>query len=352
MSRPSIFAVPALLAATALALAACGQTAHNGASAERPCARHGSAVAIPCPAVPSPSASASGSSPAPRTAPVFAYYYMWMQGSYWSTHKLDHPVQPFPGNYNSLDPAVINWQIAQAKAAGITGFLVSWKDNATYRKILPEVEAAANAANFKLGLLYESINAAKQPVSVSIVAADYKYFVATYASNPAWYTINGKVVTAWDGTQLYSPVSVASVTRPVRSRLLVLSTGNNVAEYQRLAAFTDGDAYYWSSNNPATSPQSGAKLASMGAAVHQKNGLWIAPFAPGFNATLIGGHLIVPRSSGGTLRSEYVLAVAASPDILGLISWNEWTENTYMEPSVNFGSTYVNVLKGMINSAG
>jgi hypothetical protein len=352
MSRPSIFAVPALLAATALALAACGQTARSGASAERPCARHGSAFAIPCAAAPSPSASASRSSPAPSTAPVFAYYYMWMQGSYWSTNKLDHPVQPFPGNYNSMGPAVINWQIAQAKAAGITGFLVSWKDNATYRKILPEVEAAATAANFKLVLFYESINAAKQPVSVSIVAADYKYFVATYASNPAWYTINGKVVTAWDGTQKYSSASVASVTSPVRSRVLVLSTGNNVVEYQRLAAVTDGDAYYWSSNNPATSPQSGAKLASMGAAVHQRNGVWISPFAPGFNATLIGGHLIVPRNNGDTLKSEYALAAASSPDILGLISWNEWTENTYVEPSVNFGSTYLNVLKGIISPAG
>jgi hypothetical protein len=366
-ARPTFLVLlSSLLTAAALALAACG-TSGQHAAGPSPCARHGAAFGKPCApasaststspsasasASVSPSASASTTSPAPSSAPVFAYYYMWMQGAYWTTNKLDHPATPVPGNYNSDDPAVINWQIQQAKAAGITGFLVSWKNNATYQKIVPLVEYAANQNHFKLALMYESLNAAKHPLPVSQVGADLQYFVANYASNPAWYTIRGKPVAVWDGTQDYSASAVASVTGPVRSRILVLSSGQNVTEYKRLAAYTDGDAYYWSSVNLTTNPGAPAKLKAIGAAVHANHGIWIAPFAPGYNSTRIGGHIIVPRNNGATLKNEYAVAAASSPDILGLISWNEWTENTNVEPSMTAGYTYLNVLKGLINPGG
>jgi hypothetical protein len=78
--------------------------------------------------------------------------------------------------------------------------------------------------------------------------------------------------------------------------------------------------------------------------------VWLAPFAPGFNDTLSGGHVIVARGGGATLRSEYAAAVGSAPDILGLISWNEWTENTYVEPSVSYGFTDINVLSSLIDA--
>lgn len=295
---------------------------------------------------------ASAASSAGSGAPVFAYYYMWMTPSYWTRNKLDYPVRPFPGNYNSADPAVMNWQIQQAEAAGLTGFIVSWKNTATYRTILPVLESVANQDNFKLAMAYEGLDASKQPLPVSQVAADFRYFAATYASNPAWYRIGGKPLTIWEGTSSFAASDVSAVTGPVRSAMLVLNSANNVAEYQRLAPYTDGDAYYWSSVNPATNPGWGSKLDAMGATVHQDHKIWIAPFAPGFNATLIGGHIVVPRNDGSTLRTEYSAAAASSPDVMGLISWNEWTENTYIEPSVNFGYFYPKLLASLIHPAG
>jgi hypothetical protein len=270
---------------------------------------------------------------------------MWMNKAYWRKNKLDHPVRPFPGDYDSANRAVMDWQIQRAKAAGIMGFIVSWKDTATYRRILPALESAADRNGFKLAMDYEGLNVHRRPLPVARVAADFKYFAATYAPDPAWYRIGGKPLTIWNGTIDYSSSEVASVTTPLRSRLLVLNSANNIAEYQRLAALTDGDAYYWSSNNPAANPRWAAKLRAMGAAVHRAHGIWIAPFAPGYNATMIGGHIIVPRNNGATLQTEYAGALASSPDLLGLISWNEWTENTYVEPSMRFASTYEGVLK-------
>jgi hypothetical protein len=127
--------------------------------------------------------------------------------------------------------------------------------------------------------------------------------------------------------------------------MLVLATEKNVAGFQRVADVTDGDAYYWSSVNPATNTHYGAKLKEMSQAVHHDGKYWIAPFAPGFDARLVGGHEVVPRRNGQTLRTEYATALTSSPDVLGLISWNEFSENSYVEPSVKYRYQSLDVLR-------
>ena len=281
-------------------------------------------------------------------APVFAYYYMWMTGPYWHMHKKDHPLRPFPGNYSSDNLAVINWQIQRAQAARISGFIVAWKNNAWYQRTLPLLESAANQHHFKLAMAYQSLDLSGGRLPVSRVGADYRYFVAHYAANAAWYRVRGKPLTVWGATDSYSPSAVARVTRTVRSKILVLNSASTVAGLTRLAPYTDGDAYYWSSINPVRNPLWAPRLALMGAAENRLHGIWIAPFAPGFDARLLGGHNFVNRLNGLTLRLEYQAAAASSPTILGLISWNEWTENTYMEPSLRYAFKYLNLLKNMV----
>jgi hypothetical protein len=280
-------------------------------------------------------------------APVFAYYYMWMNSAYWGVHKRDYPVRPFPGNYNSANPAVLRWQVREAQAAGIAGFIVSWKNNATYRRILPVLERVAQRRNFRLAMEYESLTKAGGRLAPARVAKDLTYFAAHYANSAVWYRVGGKPLTMWSGTDYYSPALVSRVTSGVRKKILVLNSASTVAEFKRLAPYTDGDAYYWSAVNPQSYPTWALRLDALAAAVHQRGEVWIAPFAPGFNARLIGGRIVVPRRNGLTLRLEYAAAAASAPDILGLISWNEWTENTYVEPSVKYGYTYPGVLKNL-----
>jgi hypothetical protein len=302
--------------------------------------------------VPAASAAPAGL-PAPPSAasartPVFAYYYMWMTGLYWHLHKKDHPPRPFPGNYSSDNPAVVSWQIRRAQAAGISGFIVSWKNNAWYQRTMPLLENAANRQHFKLIMAYESLNLNGRRLPAFRVGTDYRYFVAHYAANAAWYRVRGKPLTVWGATDSYPPAAVARVTRTVRSKVLVLNSASTVAGLTRLAPYTDGDAYYWSSINPVRNPFWALRLALMGAAESRLHGIWVAPFAPGFDARLLGGHNVVNRDNGLTLRLEYRAAAASAPTILGLISWNEWTENTYMEPSLRYASRYLNLLKSLV----
>jgi Glycosyl hydrolase family 71 len=200
-------------------------------------------------------------------------------------------------------------------------------------------------------MLYEGLDFQRHPLPVAEVAADFMTFQEKYASDPVFFHLGGKPLTIWSGTWAYSHAAVARVTGPVRSRMLVLSTEKNVQGYQQLSDVTDGDAYYWSSVNPATNSSYAAKLDQMSAAAHRAGQYWIAPFAPGFDARLVGGTKTVSRDNGQTLRNEYATAVRSSPDVLGLISWNEFSENSYVEPSQKYGRQYLDVLHELRGTA-
>jgi Glycosyl hydrolase family 71 len=293
-------------------------------------------------------AARSGPAGSPQAAiavspvPVFAYYYQWFSHGSWNRAKTDYPLI---GTYSSSDEAVIRHQMIQAESAGITGFIVSWKDTPLNDHRLRLLMKVAGQERFKLAMIYQGLDFSRHPLPLSEVAADFRTFAHYYASNHVFYRLGGKPLTIWSGTWAFTHAQVAAVTGAVRGSILVLATEKNVAGFQRVAGVTDGDAYYWSSVNPATNTHYGAKLREMSRAVHHDGKYWIAPFAPGFDARLVGGHEIIPRRNGQTLRAEYATALTSSPDVLGLISWNEFSENSYVEPSVRYRYQSLDVLR-------
>ena len=312
-----------------------------------------SSYARPATAVPSSTASPT-SSTSPRTQanqvpaqPIFAFFYQWFDPSSWNRAKIDYPAV---GRYSSDDQSVMRNQIEQAKSAGIQGFIVSWKDSVTNTRRLHELATVAAQQHFSLAMIYQGLDFNRRPLPKATVAADFKTFQTQFAANPVFYRIGGKALTIFSGTWEYSHDDVALITRGVRASMLVLSTEKSVAGYQRIADVTDGDAYYWSSVNPTTNPTYLTKLDDLSRAIHADDKYWIAPFAPGFDARLVGGTKAVPRNNGATLRTEYNAAVKSSPDLLGLISWNEFSENTYVEPSQNYGRRFLDVLADLTHT--
>jgi hypothetical protein len=299
------------------------------------------------PSFAAPSSAPNPAVPATAPPPLFAYMYQWFDPNSWNRAKIDYPQL---GRYSSDDPKIMREQIQQAQAAGINGFIVSWKNTPTDTRRLRVLTSAAAQQHFALAIIYQGLDFNRHPLPISTVAADFVTFRDQFSGNPVFYRMGGKPLTIWSGTWAYSHTDVAKVTGAVRPAMLVLSTEKNVAGYQRLADVTDGDAYYWSSVDPSHNSGYGTKLKQMAAAVHADGKYWIAPFAPGFDARLVGGKNIVPRNDGATLRIEYSAALQSSPDVLGLISWNEFSENTYVEPSQQFGRRYLDVLTELRNT--
>jgi hypothetical protein len=278
--------------------------------------------------------------------PVLAYYYIWFDVKSWDRAKTDFPLL---GRYSSNDPKIMRQHIHWAKSAGINGFIVSWKSTAKLNRRLDQLIGIAQEENFKLVIIYQGLNFERIPLSMEQIAGDLDYFIDHYAFSPV-FDLFEKPVVIWSGTWEFSRAEVQSVTERRRDRLLILASEKNINGYQRLNGLVDGDAYYWSSVNPDTFPRYLEKLTAIGQAVHDTGGLWIAPAAPGFDARLIGGTTNVDRKDGETLRTEMSIALQSSPDALGIISWNEFSENSHIEPSKIYGSQYLNILSEINHS--
>jgi hypothetical protein len=282
-----------------------------------------------------------------RPDPLFAYYYIWFNGTSWDRAKTDYPVL---GRYSSDDRGVMRQHVAWAKKAGIDGFIVSWKSTPVLNRRLERLADVAAAEHFKLLVIYQGLDFYRKPLPASRVARDLDWFDTHLAGREAFRAFR-KPLVIWSGTWRFSRHQVASVTGPRRDRLLILASERNVDGYRRLAGLVDGDAYYWGSVDPRTYPDQAGKLRELGRAVHAGGGIWIPSAAPGFDARLVGGTSVVPRRGGTTLRDEFDAAASSDPDALGLISWNEFSENTHIEPSVRNGFRYLDVVADVRHAA-
>ena len=277
--------------------------------------------------------------------PVFAYYYIWFDTKSWDRAKIDYPIL---GRYSSDDAEVMLQHIKWAKAAGIDGFIVSWKSTDKLNPRLDQLVELASKEGFKLAIIYESLDFARDPLPVEKVRTDLDYFIARYAGHTV-FDLYQKPVIIWSGIWKYSVEDVQSVTQDRREHLLILASEKNVEGYQRVASLVDGDAYYWSSVNPETHPGYVEKLKDMGETVHANGGIWVAPAAPGYDARLVGGTTVVERNDGQTLKNEMKAAYRSSPDAIGIISWNEFSENSHIEPSQSYGKYYLDILADIIH---
>jgi Glycosyl hydrolase family 99 len=272
--------------------------------------------------------------------PLFAYYYIWFNPTSWNRAKTDYPLL---GRYSSDEREVMRQHIRWAKQTGIDGFIVSWKSTETLDRRLRKLVDVAEDEKFNLAIIYQGLDFARDPLPVERVANDMDFFTSHFAKRKPFRALK-KPVVIWSGTWRFSREEIALVTESRRDRLLILASERDLEGWERVGDLVDGNGYYWSSVNPDTFPDYEERLAAMGAAVHAKHGLWFAPAAPGFDALLVGGTTIVERKGGDTLRREYNAALSSSPDAIGLISWNEFSENSHIEPSEKFGARYLEVL--------
>ncbi|MFI6821594.1 endo-1,3-alpha-glucanase family glycosylhydrolase [Micromonospora sp. NPDC050187] len=304
-------------------------------------------TATPWVAVPPPVAAAAPTpSGASAPVPVLAYYYIWFNPTSWNRAKTDYPLL---GRYSSDDTEILRRHVRMAKAAGIDGFLVSWKHTPQLDARLAALVDVARRENFKLGIVYQGLDFARDPLPLATVRADLGHFADRYATEPV-FDIFDRPVVVWTGSEKFTAEQIDDTVGEARRRLLVLGNAKNVDTVADTRGVLDGQAYYWSSADPVEE-KTDRKLAAMSEAVKRTGGLWIAPVAPGFDARMIGGRRDVDRRDGDTLRASFAAARRSAPDALGVISWNEFSENTHVEPSERHGETYLGVLADLLGRA-
>ena len=81
-------------------------------------------------------------------------------------------------------------------------------------------------------------------------------------------------------------------------------------------------------------------------AAHGVHKLWIATVMPGYDDAKAPGRTHTyryDRRNGEYYRQTWQAAIASSPDLVIITSFNEWVEGTMIEPSVSYGNLYLDI---------
>ena len=301
---------------------------------------------------------------------VLAFYYGWFgnpRNPAWgkvdaAKHEIDNVARfPAKGAYSSHDPAVVEWQIDQAKAGGITGFVVSWWGLSDWDKwhddSLAMLLKCAEQKDFKVSIYWERAPGDGQG-QIDGAINDISYVLKKYGKSKAFLKVEGKpVIFAYNRVTLFTmPVSSwPAIVQAIRKRAgdFVL-LGDD--QQSRGAYLFDGIHSYGANLPDDLSKQlTAGKLGELHAwlANYYTNGVSIARqrdrisclmVSPGFDARkAYKWDTQTDRLDGQTYRTFWEEAIKANPDWIIITSWNEWGEGTEIEPSLELGDKYLQI---------
>lgn len=282
---------------------------------------------------------------------VWAFYYPWWgnDGVSWNNPMLRD--KPASGPYNSGDEATILAQIRMAKSAGIDGFIVSWDSSDTQSSILREILKVGAQENFKVTIYFESISAR---IRSQGLLQTFRTFFTGFSNDEGYFKLNGLPVIFVYAVDSQPVATWNDIFQTLRSEghdaFYIAESDNANTDY--LEAF-DGIHIYGISTISqlealnATYRHLQLSTRSFGflhsGALSGK--LWAATLMPGYDARLLqnNSYSFVPRDNGNTYRKTFDAAFASDPDWILITSFNEWLENTYIEPSLTYGSNYIDL---------
>lgn len=304
---------------------------------------------------------------------VLAFYYGWFgnpQNPAWgkvdtAKHEIDNIARfPIKGDYSSHDPAVIEWQVDQAKAAGITGFVVSWWGRGNWDKWHDESLAmllkCAEQKNFKVSIYWERSPGNGQD-QINEAIDDISYILNKYGKSKAFLRVDDKpVIFAYNRVTLFSmPVSSwLDIIQGIRQRAGdFVFLGDIGDDQQSPGAYLFDGIHSYGVNLPddigkhLTVDKLGqlqAFLANYDAKLvriaRQHNRISCVTVSPGFDARkAYKSDTQTDRLDGRTYRTYWDEAIKAKPDWIIITSWNEWAEGTEIEPSLELKDQYLNI---------
>lgn len=278
---------------------------------------------------------------AQREPTVLAFFYGWFNADQWNDGTLiDRPAEP----YNSADAGVMARQISQAQSAGIDGFVMSWfgPDEPYTTGVFHTLMDQAAAHGFRVAVdvdmgqgFLDSTESAQNALN---------YAVHTLGNHPAYLRYDGKPVIFFWNQFRFSPQQWQEIRNQVDPdhNTIWIAEGNGL---QYLGVFDGLNLYNiaWSSNPAGTNATWASRVSSRG-------GYFVATAMPGFDESRLGrGEAVVRgRGEGDYFRRSFAGAAATNPHMIIITSWNEFFENSHIEPSQQYGSFYLDLAREMI----
>ncbi|PLS76830.1 MAG: hypothetical protein CYG61_00040 [Actinobacteria bacterium] len=274
--------------------------------------------------------------PPPRLAPeVAVFFYPWYARQdrdgdwrHWEANSHSPPddvasnFYPVRGAYSSSDPALLDAQMADIKAAGIDVVASSWWGRGSYEDtVLPQVAAAASARGLRLAILHEPYVGR----SVASVEQDVAYLRSRFDVRDFYlFDIHRFPATSWAGAR----DRIGDVRLLGQSNNLAAVRSGAFADYAAASRF-DGIFTY----DPVR--YAPADFAGVCATARQARLACSPSVAPGYVAsrTTPSDLRVVARDGGARYDAQWAGAIESGADVVSITSYNEWHEGSQIEPA-------------------
>ena len=263
---------------------------------------------------------------------VAAFYYPWFPHA-WNQSGL-YPFSnftPHQGFYASSEGSVIRQHITQAHDSGIDAFLASWwgeghRTDVALAAVMTEA-SKSDPLEFRWAIYYER-EGIEDP-SVEDILADLSYLEEEFFSRPNYLHVDSDPVLF-----VYGDPDDGS---EMATRWLQVKQRLNERLYLNLKVFP---GYLEGPNQPNSWHQyaPAESLIEMKGSVNLSPGFWKANES-------------TPRleRNEARFRLEVEEMSKKEVDFHLITSWNEWGEGTSIEPSLEFGNLYLDILCEVLN---
>jgi len=264
---------------------------------------------------------------------------------------------PLIGPYDGRDPAVLEYHLLTAKAAGIDGFIADWYGPGTHSDaVFGELVRAASRCGMKVAICLEE-KAFFPPYSQAKSRGDLKdemlrhitHVLNTHGRSEAYLRRNGDpvflVFPFWGegalGSNQLSTDEVAEVLARVPAEKVLLMRAHFDAPYAGVARGN----YAWCSFDPKYREWYFPTVQSVRA--EGRIDYWLGMANPGFDDSGVNGWGSGPRIADRRGTQEYADTwgdnLKYKPDGVQIVTWNDFEEGTTIEPTEDYGFTFVDM---------
>ncbi|RLI20436.1 hypothetical protein DRO54_06285 [Candidatus Bathyarchaeota archaeon] len=327
--------------------------------------------------------SSNVSSVSARPLMVGVYYYIWWGISFNPHWNECIKGTPFLGKYNSSDPRIANQHILLAKQHGISFFAVSWFGEGSWTDwdfddinnyLRNGLLRASYLQSFNFCLFYETkviLNHANRENRnfTEIFINDMVYAARNYFNHSSYLHVrNAPVIFIYNLPYLYSVFPVDYLQKVLDCiRQKWASMGYNVYVVGDIGngsptPFSIDENWLYSMNATTTyfysNPAKGWSCILEEVRIYYpqwasfmgSKGLKFIPNAyPGFNNTgleNVTNPAALPFNETA-FREMLTIAINNTDKDLNMVmitSWNEWLEGTAIEPSMEYGETFLHII--------
>lgn len=267
---------------------------------------------------------------------------------------------PLIGPYASSDKAVIEYQLLMMKFSGIDGVLIDWYgtiDLYDYPANLKNVNAfveLVEKVGLEYALVYEdqtinaAFNASKISNKVTAAQADMSYMSTRYFNQSEYIKISGQPLLMTFGPQTFqSAAEWTNIFSVLATKPKFLTLWNESSEAGANAA----GEYSWVYQNdvPHTT-----HLDNFYNKVF--SGIKMGSVYPGFKdfyeeGGAGDGYFLIEHNGTETFESTLEKALDSDVNYIQLVTWNDYGEGTMIEPTMEFGYDFLNILQASLGTS-